>query len=624
MTKNNDFELENGSNDFFSMISGREYFKQTYDILMDSDKFGKDDLFNFLMNFPNFIPKKGNYLKSDLAKYAAIVLSNSDLMEQWYKNLPENQQDFLKEFKYKSIVPTDYAVKKYRLTIEKSKYHSWYDDDEYDWSSKDNTLAYFIQYDSHILTLKPVVFFVLRNIPELKAEQSFLNQQQLDNYENYFSETDGMEVFDNIQNIIQVLEDTEFFERDAKKPLIKKHKGAIKSICDLTPFVSKEYLINEYGLDSETAENLENLRSDIVMKFIQLTNGLQYDGIPVYKSKKDLPPQQIIKELFLDFFKNDHAYYEFAYLFPHLHTNYKGQMAWDLGYFKEENHQETLEYFKNWNFTDAISTDYLYAQSIPQFSTVDYNFYAIGELPKNDEKHFYNIRFTIPVYRGNFRPLFLEPVFNNFLLTAAAFGLFEIIWDFQPCEPGELELYKFGKIKYIRMTTLGEYVFGKTETFTYTPKTLEITPINLKENLPVIECPAENKIALRVIKEVCENLKGDIYLFSREKSQKKYKSQAQIESLFQNFERYSQKELPANWKKIRDDLLKKIFTPQYQYQWHILELPPENRDLIEAVTEIIKYSNGKILKVEGYKIAIQENYISDFERTLRNMGFTVI
>ena len=60
MTKNNDFELENGSNDFFSMISGREYFKQTYDILMDSDKFGKDDLFNFLMNFPNFIPKKGS------------------------------------------------------------------------------------------------------------------------------------------------------------------------------------------------------------------------------------------------------------------------------------------------------------------------------------------------------------------------------------------------------------------------------------------------------------------------------------------------------------------------------------------------------------------------------------
>ena len=56
MTKNNDFELKNGSNDFFSMISGREYFKQTYDILMDSDKFGKDDLFNFLMNFPNFIP----------------------------------------------------------------------------------------------------------------------------------------------------------------------------------------------------------------------------------------------------------------------------------------------------------------------------------------------------------------------------------------------------------------------------------------------------------------------------------------------------------------------------------------------------------------------------------------
>ena len=100
-----------------------------------------------------------------------------------------------------------------------------------------------------------------------------------------------------------------------------------------------------------------------------------------------------------------------------------------------------LEYFKKWNFTDAISTDYLYAQSIPQFSTVDYNFYAIGELPKNNEKHFYNIRFTIPVYRGNFRPLFLEPVFNNFLLTAAAFGLFEIIWDFQPCEPGELELY---------------------------------------------------------------------------------------------------------------------------------------------------------------------------------------
>ena len=112
------------------------------------------------------------------------------------------------------------------------------------------------------------------------------------------------------------------------------------------------------------------------------------------------------------------------------------------------------------------------------------------------------------------------------------------------------------------MTTLGEYVFGKTETFTYTSKNVETKPIVLKENMPVIECSPENKIALRLIKEVCENLKGDIYLFSREKSQKKYKSQAQIESLFQNFERYSQKELPANWKKIHDDLLKKIFTPK--------------------------------------------------------------
>ena len=170
------------------------------------------------------------------------------------------------------------------------------------------------------------------------------------------------------------------------------------------------------------------------------------------------------------------------------------------------------------------------------------------------------------------------------------------------------------------MTSLGRYVFGIDEELK-TPETKKIAPIILDAQMEIIRCPAENRFAQRTLNEICEKLSSEVYCFSKDKFLKKSKSVQKINAYFELLESLSGEKLPSFWIELKENLLSSVCKLTYDDSWIIVNLPVENKKLLDYIEEYSSYNSSYVLKVQGGKIAVKSNMLSFFKETLKRQGF---
>lgn len=246
--------------------------------------------------------------------------------------------------------------------------------------------------------------------------------------------------------------------------------------------------------------------------------------------------------------------------------------------------------------------------------------YIEVELSKQDGH--YNNYGVIPFSSYNSFAMYFIPVFHNMLLVFACLGFFEISWKPSEIELDEPNVYPFGKIEYIKMTSLGRYVFGIDEELTIS-ETKKVAPIVLDTKMEIIHCPSENRFAERTLNEICEKLSPEVFCFSKDKFLKKAKSEKKINAYFDILENLSEKKLPDFWEKLKENILSTVCSLTYDDSWIIVDLPMENKRLIKSIEEFIFYNPGKVLKVQGGKIAVKNKNLDYFKEYLKRNGFVL-
>ena len=618
----------NSSDDFtldslnpYAKFVGLKYSESLFEYCMNKDYFTKDTLYNFLMSSPDFTPSMLKLKKNELAQYAAIVLYNKNLLESWYKNLSDDDKNFLYEITRLGYIGTAYAQKKFNFTLKKSTYsYSWYNIIDYE--SPEYPIFYFCNYSEYIITIKPLIKqILLETIDELNVKNPFITDDEFTQSPFFFSEETGLEFFRNLPSILETLRSVDFFERPVNKPILKKQRDTIISFTDITPLALAAELITNYQYDKKYAEEIQNLRIDIFLKFLSCSymNPNNYSDLPEFKDY-EVEPKIFFKNLLEKFFNDYNIFFEISFLFPYIKFRNKNQHVYSMGKNKREKKYEILAFFKNWKYDTAVSFEALIQSSIPYFLYASTDMYMEVELSKRDDR--YNNYGLIPFSTHNSVAMFFIPVFNNMLLVFACLGFFEISWKPSEIKLDEPNVYPFGKIEYIKMTALGRYVFGIDEELKIT-ESKKADPIVLNTQMEIIHCPLENRFAERTLNEICEKLSPEVYCFSKDKFLKKAKSEQKINAYFELLENLSGEKLPSFWAELKQTLLSSICKLTYDDSWIIITLPLENKKLLDYIEEYAFYNTGNILKVQGGKIAVKENMLSYFKENLKRHGFVL-
>ena len=619
--KNNsvdDFNLE--SSNPYEKFSNLTYDNRIYEYFLDKDYFSKNMLYNFLMSFPDLTPSMLKVKKDELAMFAAIVMSNKHLVELWYENLSADDKNFLKEIVKYGFIGTEDAQKKYNFKLKKKSY-SWYE--EIDYMCAEYPLSYFFDYSKYIVTIKAQIrHLLLHYIEELKTKKTVITDDEFKQSRYFLSEENGLVFLQNLPEILETLRSDDFFNRTVDKPIIKKYRDEILAFADVTPLALADELINDYQYDKKDAEAIQNLRIDVFLKFLSCSymKYIDYGSLIPDFNDYDVEPKVLIKNLLDKYFNNYHTYFEFSYLFPHVKIRNKNQENYSLGYAKSQEQNEILNFFKKWKYDSAVSFEELAQNYFPCFLYTTCNMYTSFLLSHKD--NYYNSFESIILNQENSFSLFFIPVFHNLLLVFACLGFFKISW--KPCEIkyDEPNIYRFGKIEYIKMTALGRYVFGIDEELTIS-ETKKVAPIVLDTKMEIINCPEENRFALRTVNEICEKLSPEVYCFSKDKFLKKAKSEKKINAYFDILENLSEKKLPDFWEKLKENILSSVCSLTYDDSWIIVDLPMENKRLIKSIEEFIFYNPGKVLKVQGGKIAVKNKNLDYFKEYLKRNGFVL-
>ena len=88
-------------------------------------------------------------------------------------------------------------------------------------------------------------------------------------------------------------------------------------------------------------------------------------------------------------------------------------------------------------------------------------------------------------------------------------------------------------------------------------------------------------------------------------------------------ENLSEKKLPDFWEKLKENILSTVCSLTYDDSWIIVDLPMENKRLIKYIEEFIFYNPGKVLKVQGGKIAVKNKNLDYFKEYLKRNGFVL-
>ena len=614
-----DFTLD--SSNPYAKFVGLKYSESLFEYCMNKDYFTKDTLYNFLMSSPDFTPSMLKLKKNELAQYAAIVLNNKSLLESWYKNLSDDDKNFLYEITRLGYIGTAYAQKKFNFTLKKSAYsYSWYN--AIDYESSEYPISYFCNYSEYIITIKPAIRQILLiSIDELNVKNQFITDDEFTQSPFFLSEENGLEFFRNLPSILETLRSVDFFERPVNKPILKKQRDTIISFTDITPLALAAELITNYQYDKKYAEEIQNLRIDIFLKFLSCSymDPNDYYDLPEFNDY-EVEPKVFFKNLLDKFFRDYNIFFESSFLFPHVKFRNKNQHVYNMGKIKREKKYEILRFFKDWKYDTAVSFEELLQSDIPFFLYASTDMYIEVELSKRDDR--YNDYGVIPIKPHNSYAMYFIPVFHNMLLVFACLGFFEISWKPSEIELDEPNVYPFGKIEYIKMTSLGRYVFGIDEELTIS-ETKKVAPIVLDTKMEIIHCPSENRFAERTLNEICEKLSPEVFCFSKDKFLKKAKSEKKINAYFDILENLSEKKLPDFWEKLKENILSSVCSLTYDDSWIIVDLPMENKRLIKSIEEFIFYNPGKVLKVQGGKIAVKNKNLDYFKEYLKRNGFVL-
>lgn len=211
---------------------------------------------------------------------------------------------------------------------------------------------------------------------------------------------------------------------------------------------------------------------------------------------------------------------------------------------------------------------------------------------------------------------------KSVLLAMASWGIIEIAYD--PTTTGNGPSYLTDALRYVRLTNLGKYVFGKAK-FYQLPTTMVNTckDFELNTDRLLIKVLNPNSKGSFALEKIATPITSQLYRTDFSVFLKECNTQDDIEKNIDLFKKYIANEPPQIWADFfnamleRTNALKKVKT---NYITRSIDAKDkELQDIIMHDPNIKQY----ILRAEGYVVLIEQAHLNDVNNILKTYGYTI-
>lgn len=211
---------------------------------------------------------------------------------------------------------------------------------------------------------------------------------------------------------------------------------------------------------------------------------------------------------------------------------------------------------------------------------------------------------------------------KSVLLALASWGIIEIAYD--PTTTANGPSYLTDALRYVRLTNLGKYVFGKAK-FYQLPTTMVNTckDFELNADRLLIKVLNPNSKGSFALGKIAAPITPQLYRTDFSVFLKECNTKDDIEKNIDLFKKYIANEPPQIWADFfnamleRTNALKKVRTSYITRS--IDAKDKELQDIIMHDPKLKQY----ILRAEGYVVLIEQAHLSDVNNILKTYGYTI-
>jgi len=228
------------------------------------------------------------------------------------------------------------------------------------------------------------------------------------------------------------------------------------------------------------------------------------------------------------------------------------------------------------------------------------------------------------LHRVHYRALLMEPLLRGTFYLFATFGLVDVAYNV----PANPEAEKFNKsyisvfdgLQAVRLTALGAYVCGLTQT--YEAPVAHDEKILLDEQHLFISYTGNNQPLLTILEKVARKAGEHLFKVDYETLLGDCNSSQEVTAKLNMFKQLLSANPPRLWQDFFEAVkTKNLSLPALNADYQLFELP-QNKDLIQLMASDA-FLKKHIIKAERYHIIIPKSSISKVKSYLKKFGFLI-
>ncbi len=226
----------------------------------------------------------------------------------------------------------------------------------------------------------------------------------------------------------------------------------------------------------------------------------------------------------------------------------------------------------------------------------------------------------------NYNILFLEPILKASFFYLGALGLFELHYDepyssYTVSEKGKSYISPFDSIEFIKLSKLGEYIFGLSDTYDQKTIIKKETTLKFDEYKPIISIDSQDTLSFVKLEPYCDKYDTNKYILSYVKIFKDCKNTKALELKIDNFYKNIEPNPPKVFKNFFDQIKQNTNALQRELKQVVIKLD-KNEKLLELFKQNKKLQE-LIVKAQGYRVIVLKENISKLTKIVKENGFFI-
>lgn len=225
-----------------------------------------------------------------------------------------------------------------------------------------------------------------------------------------------------------------------------------------------------------------------------------------------------------------------------------------------------------------------------------------------------------------YNDLIKAPLIKGLMFLFSALGIVDIAYNMPKNnvyrQKNQEYLSVFDELKYVKLSSLGEYILGLKEDFNYEIVTTETINIELDEELLLIKLSGNDKYKILFIESLSEKISDNTYKVTFSSFLNGCNTKEDLENKISTFKNELNLTLPTIWNTFFNKLIDNTKSIIRKNDIEIYKIDSSDLDLLNLLS-LDDVLRKNILKAEKSYIAVSQNNIPIVRKRLNEFGYFI-